>query len=191
MAFLPKDYKIPTQSRYMKFKEGANRFRILADAIIGTEYWIEEEDDEGKQVRKPIRVKPNTSIPVKDITLNKFGNPSINHFWMFPVYNYESQKVQLLEITQKKIMEAITALINNPKWGDPKEYDIVVTRNEGEKVTYLTNPDPKEKIEKFILEEYKSVPINLDAIWEGKDPFKDTAMPLKGTEDVNPKDIPL
>ena len=48
--FLPSDYKIPTTSKYMKFKQGENRFRILTSPIIGWEYWVNTEKG-----RKPVR----------------------------------------------------------------------------------------------------------------------------------------
>ena len=49
-TFLPTDYKIPTKDRYMKWKEGINRFRALTSPILGWEYWNEEDGN-----RKPIR----------------------------------------------------------------------------------------------------------------------------------------
>lgn len=182
MNFLPKDYEIPTESRYMKFEEGENRFRVLGEAIIGTEYWMEKDGE-----RKPVRVKPNTPVPIGEVAINDLtGNPDIKHFWMFPVYNYKAKKVQLLELTQKTIMRAIKDLVSNQKWGDPKEYDIVVTRGkDGQKTSYTTMPDPKETLTDEIKKEYKDTLIDLNQIWKGEDPFK------VNSEDVDPSEVQI
>ena len=84
--------------------------------------------------------------------------------------------MQILEITQASIRKGITALVNNKKWGDPKEYDIVVTKNrtgsESRDVEYIVTPEPKELIETEIVKKYQDMNINLDALYKGDDPFK-------------------
>src|SRR3990172_6527620 len=71
--FLPKDYKEPEMSNYMKFSDGDNIFRILSKAIIGFQYFTDEN--------KPVRSKvPFTKIP-NDI---KVGG-QIKHIWAFVV----------------------------------------------------------------------------------------------------------
>lgn len=132
--FLPKDYEVPSTSRYMKLEEGDNMFRILGSAITGTEYWKTVAE-----ARKPIRLKPGEVVPVGELEENpKTGEIEMpKHFWAFPVFNYGDKMVQILEITQKTIQKAIKGLIDNPKWGDPKGYDITVGRSlENGKTTY-------------------------------------------------------
>jgi len=163
MTFLPKDYNIPDASTgYMKFKLGENRFRVLSSAIVGFESWI---DEEGK--RKPLRWRMGVDMPVE-----KIGDDP-KHFWAFVVFNYKDEKVQILEITQKGIMKSIKALTNDEDWGDPKDYDIVVTREgEGLETEYQVQPKPKKELDKGILQFYKDLSINLDNLFEGLDPFK-------------------
>ena len=43
-------------------------------------------------------------------------------------------------------------------------------------------PEPKEPLEKGVFETYENMEINLNALYEGKDPFKG--------EEINPNDIP-
>ena len=44
-------------------------------------------------------------------------------------------------------METLTALFNNPKWGDLQDYDVIVNRvGEGLETKYSTTPDPKEEL---------------------------------------------
>lgn len=164
MSFLPDKYEIPDSSTgYMKFKQGENKFRVLSSAIIGWETWTEED---GK--RKPLRRKmdnPFSTDVVDDPT-------QIKHFWAFVVWNYNEEKVQILEITQKGIMKSIKALTSDEDWGDPKTYDIVVTREgEGLETEYQVNPKPKKELDKGITQFYKDLNIDLDALYDGNDPF--------------------
>lgn len=159
MSFLPTGYKEPVTSKYMKFEKGENRFRVLDSAIIGWEWW-EDKEDGG---RKPIRVRMNETVP---------SGQDTKHFWAFPVWNYQDEQIQILEITQKGIQRAITALARNQKWGDPKEYDIVVSRTgEGMETEYVVQPNPKEEIPTEIKNAYESTDIKLDALYTGDDPF--------------------
>jgi len=171
--FLPEDYDIPAgASNYMKFEEGTNTFRVLSSAITGWEYWT--EDKEGK---KPNRVKKFEELPdeVKSATDNK---DKARHFWAFVVYNQVTKTIQILEISQKTVMRDIKGLINNPKWGDPKGYDITVnkikTGSESRDVEYSTMPEPKEELDKEVVEQYKEKNINLSALYKGEDPFSST-----------------
>ena len=143
MPFLPKDYTVPEPtSNYLKFVEGENPFRILGSfedqtAIMGYEYWITLPD--GK--RSPVRKRMGETISQNELEINpKTDKPDMpRHFWALPVWNYASNSVQILEITQRTIMNYIKSLAQNPKWGDPREYDIVVTRVEGDITSYLVN----------------------------------------------------
>jgi len=162
--FFPEGYEIPDASTgYMKFKQGENKFRVLGSMIMGWETWIEEEGNK-KPLRKPME-EPFSTNEVDDPT-------QIKHFWAFPVWNYQEDRVQILEITQKGIMKSLKALVKDNDWGDPKKYDIVITR-EGERLEteYQVNPKPKTKLDEGINRFYKDLEINLDALYKGDDPF--------------------
>lgn len=169
--FLPQNYTIPKQpSNYMKLEEGLNTIRILSSAIIGYEYWNTEN--------KPVRSKaPWEEIP-SDIKLNQQGQPQIKHFWAFVVWNYELKRVQILELTQGSIQKAIKALVNNPKWGNPKKYDIAITRIEESITSYNVQAEPPiGEPEQKILDAYNKRKINLEALYDGADPFDQTTNP--------------
>lgn len=172
--FLPAGYKIPTTSKYFKFQEGLNTFRILDKAIVGMEFWQTKEDG-GK---KPIRRRMDEKI--LDSELQWRVNPATGekekekakHFWAMPIWNYNTQLIQILEINQKGILESIKAFQDNPKWGNPVNYDITITKTgNGKESKYITDHDPKEELNKGIAEEYKSMFINLEALFTGEDPF--------------------
>lgn len=173
-------YDIPSTSNYLKFEEGDNRFRILGafsekTAIQGLGYW---KTVEGK--RQPVRLPKNAdgsfpSVPVSELEINKFGDTDIpKYFWAFPVWNYAEKKVQILEINQKTILKPIQSYIGNKKWGDPRDYDIIVNQGkEGDKIVYTVTVDPKEKLESGIIDSFINMKINIQALFEGKDPFSD------------------
>jgi hypothetical protein len=168
------DYSIPSTSNYMKFEEGDNRFRILGSfadgtAIRGVVYW---KTVNGK--RGPVRLKPGIAVPVNELEFNpKTGEvDQAKYFWALPVYNYQEKRIQILDVTQKTILNYIKKQVENPKWGDPRDYDFIVTRTlEKGKTTYTVTNDPKEEIDKKIVQECKDMNINIAALYDGKDPF--------------------
>lgn len=178
------NYQVPEKaSGYMKFKNGENRIRILGTfsegtAIKGWEYWVTKEDG----TRMPVRKRMDEKISLGDIEENE----KVKHFWALPVWNYQEEQVQILEITQKSIQKAITALAKDKDWGSPTKYDIVITRS-GEKLEteYQIQPKPAKDASVEILGAYRHMSIDVSQLFLGEDPFKETR------EEVNPDDVPL
>jgi len=171
--FLPKDYEIPSTTNYMKLQDGVNRFRFLSKPIMGFEFWTTNTD--GK--RLPNRRRMGEVIKMSECEISpltgKLENPA--HFWAMVVWNYKDKAVQILELKQRTILEAIKGYIENDKWGSPIEYDITIKKSGANKETkYLTDHDPKEELDKDILKQYKDMKINLEALYDGLDPFKTT-----------------
>ena len=179
--FLPEGYKTPEiPSNYMDLEVGKNAFRILSSAIVGYEWGV--DTDEGR--RKPIRVRTAKEVPtaVKNATDDQ---DKAKHFWAFTVYNYNTETIQVLELKQQTIMRAIEAFVNNAKWGDPKKYDIIIvkvkTGLKDRDVEYNTIPEPPTPLDAGIAELAKQIPVNLNALYKGEDPFAET------DEDIAPK----
>ena len=190
MSFLPKDYKVPGSSNnYMKFEQGENLLRILSNPILGWEWWTSDTNNEGKEVRTPHKVKEEEGVPMDAIDADGRG---VKHFWAMVVWNYQVKKVQILEITQKGIQKAIRALEKSKGWGDPKNYDLSITKT-GEKLEteYSVMPVPPTELDKDIVKKFKETKVDLEALYKGDDPFKGTTEGHKGSEDVDPKDIPF
>lgn len=160
--FQDTEYKLPTTSNYMNFKApGEYTFRVLSSAIVGWQYFNRDN--------KPVRSKKVFEEVPDDIK----PDGRINHFWAFVVWNYNDNKVQILELTQKTIMAPMKALIDNPKWGNPKNFDISVTRkgtgmNDTE---YAVIPNPHSPLSDEIKSSYEAKRINLEALFENEDPF--------------------
>jgi hypothetical protein len=173
--FLPQGYETPeTPSHYMELEEGQNSFRILSHAIIGYEWWV----DAAENGRKPIRVRTADEVPeeVKHATENR---ARAKHFWAFPVYNYHTKSIQVLEIKQHTIMRALEAFVKNPKWGNPQRYDLMIekvkTGHRDWDVEYHVIPEPPSPIDPGIAELATQVPVRLEALYDGADPFAETA----------------
>jgi hypothetical protein len=171
--FLPKDYELPeSERRYAELEEGQNTFRILSPAIVGYEWWVDTEENG----RKPIRVRTAEEVPteVRNATETQ-DRPK--HFWAFAVFNYASQSIQVLEIKQQTIMRALDALVKNPKWGSPLGYDLTIekvkTGSRDWDVEYHVIPEPPSKLDEGVVELAKQVPVRLEALYDGNDPFGD------------------
>jgi hypothetical protein len=102
-------------------------------------------------------------------------SPQAKHFWAFPVYNYHTRSIQVLEIKQQTIMRAIEAFVKNPKWGNPQRYDLMIekvkTGSRDWDVEYHVIPEPPTQLDAGIAELAKMVPVRLEALYEGGDPF--------------------
>jgi len=172
--FLPDDYEVPTaEGGYMKFEQGENKFRIMCKPIMGYEHWVDTED--GK--RKPVRSRMGEGIKVDEVE-----DPSnIKHFWAMVVWNYKVNRLQILEITQKGLQKAIRALVRDKAWGSPLGYDISIVREgEGLETEYNLIPSPPKPVDKEIAKAYKEASINLEALFDGDDPF------VASSEDIDP-----
>lgn len=185
MAFLKDDYKIPegTMGNYMKFVEGENKFVILSEALTGWLYWVTAAGEVvprgelGGEGSKPMRVPE-----LADCGEAQYDAKA---FWAFKVYNIATDKVQILEITQRTLMKAIDALIRSKDWGDPftEGYCITVTKSgKGMDTEYSVIPSPKKKLD---INQAEVDAINIDALLTGEDPF------IKNPEDVKPSEIPF
>lgn len=158
--FLPTNYEVPeSEGNYFKLKKGENRFRVLGSAIVGFEYWDKNN--------KPVRSKLAFEEVPEDAKLNAQGQFQPKHFWAFLVWNYGAKKIQVLELTQKSIMNAVKSYVSNPKWGSPMGYDIVATREgEGLETEYTVIAEPHSEAPLLNVPD-----VDLTALFSGADPF--------------------
>ena len=165
---IPKDVKIPSSSQFMRLQDGTNKLRFLSDVVTGYEGW---------KNNKPFRHKGDVcQIKPEQVDLNQNGLPNINYFWAMVVWNYQDEKVQVLEITQKTIMAPLFELESNVDWGDLKNYDISITKKkEGGKTTYTVLGIPPKPLAKEIQEAYEKSECDLEKLFEGKYPMSDDA----------------
>ena len=175
-SFLPDDYEVPkSESSYLKFVTGVTKFRVLSKPIIGWEDWKDK-----KPFRFMMDKKPAQSFDPKQ---------DIKHFWAFVVWDYTAKRISILEITQKGVQTAIKDLQAKPDWGSPFNYDIEVTKSgSGMETKYVTTPLPPKPVHAKIAELFAETPINLQALFDGKDPF-DVTGKAAAPEYAAPSDI--
>jgi len=187
--FTPDKFAESQVGNYMKFEDGQNRIRILEKPITGYVYW---EDAEGNLVPKnemagkggkPVRVKSWEG-------LTNAQRGAMKGFAAMVVWNYQAERIQILEVKQVGIMNALEALSLSKSWGDVTTFDIVITKTRTginpTDVEYSVMPEPKEPISKEIKKAYKEANIDLKALYRGADPFKSEA-----TEDLEVDDLDL
>lgn len=177
-SFLPEGYDAPKGSsqNYAKLEKGENRFRILSKPILG---WIDWENN--KPLRFDMTSKPSHAVDPKK---------PIKHFWAFVVWNYKTEKIQILEITQATIQGAIQSLAQDGDWGNPFMYDIkIVKTGEGMETEYKVNPVPHKPVDSTVQEAYMMKgAIDLNALYSGGDPFENTPPPAPAPVPFKAKD---
>jgi len=168
--FLPEGYQVPqTQGNYMKLEKGDNKIRVMSSAITGFEYWTTDN--------KPVRSAQMFS-ETPNIKLDMNGKKSIKPFWAFVVWNFDKEKIQILEITQTGIMNTIKALVDNPEWGNPNGYNLVIRRTgDGFDTEYSVTPSPHSPVPEKAKSEYERHTIELTKLYTGEDPFVTSITP--------------
>ena len=164
-SFLPEGYEVPKAmggSGYMKLQEGANKFRVLSEAITGYEVWTVDN--------KPVRFR---DYP-KTMPANIRADTKVKHFWAFAVWNYAEEAVQILEITQTSIRDQMYDYYKLEEYGEPTKYDLNINRSgEGLETSYTVQAFPPKAVPGQATAAYEAKKLNLDALFDGGNPFED------------------
>jgi len=157
--FLPKEYELPkSESRFTKFeKDQTTRIRILPSGLDLDTIRFYEYFDISWEAPKPIRSsKPFEDTPwIRDWEKQK-------EVWSMKIWNYETECVQILSITQKTIKEQIIAYNEDKDYGSPVWYDLKIKKTwEKLKTKYSVIPGP---VKEFEADE-NFVDIDIDWAW--------------------------
>lgn len=163
-AFVSDDAISSGSGNYVgKLENGTSKFRIISMVILGWLEWI-EDGEKKKPVRSKIDEQPETTDD---------ENPP-KKFMAMVVIDRKDGQAKIWEITQQGIIKKIKALTADKDWGKPFSYDIAVTKaGEGLKTKYEVNPCPKKPLEKQLQIDAAEKPCNLDALYDGLDPWKE------------------
>jgi hypothetical protein len=171
---IPKDIKIPKSSgQFAKLQEGANKYRILSDIIYGWEGWKDN---------KPFRHEGEVcKIKPEQVDLSKSGKPNINYFWAMVAWSYGEKRIQILQLTQKTIMQPLYDFEQNEDWGDLKGYDITISKTKnGDKTNYTVAPSPHKDLLPEIKQAYEETDVKLEKIFEGEYPIEEEDESIEG-----------
>lgn len=184
MGFFPGNYDAESLGagssggNYFKPQSGNNKIRFLTDAIFGWVYWSVEN--------KPIRSADHPGNNPPGIRIGEDGkSEKVKPFLAAGVWSYADQKLMIWEITQATIMKSLQSVAENEDWGDPKSYDITVTKT-GQKLetSYTLAPSPHKPLAGEIIQAMDETPINLAALYAGDNPFDpNSAAAMPSAED--------
>ena len=160
----PTNYEPPASSSeggsYTKIKENEPaKLRILSDAIVGYSYWTADN----KCVRSEIRFESTPNIREGD---------KQKHFWAFKVWNYTTSQVEIWEITQASIRDALWGYWKDEEYGDLRNYGLKVTRTgKALETKYQVIAMPPKPLSEDVAIASANTPVNLLALFEGANPF--------------------
>lgn len=164
MNYLPEGHEaLKMEKSYInlsKLTEGEHRMRIVMRPIAG---WIDWHD------KKPYRYRPD------DKPSHSFNEEKpIRPFWACYVWDYAKEGLYIMEIVQMSILKGLTALGQDPDWGDFTTYDIKIKKEgNGQQTKYSVNPVPHKPMSDKIKQALEDKPVCLEALYAGKDPWTD------------------
>lgn len=169
------NYSVPKgDSKYLKFEKGNTKFMPMDSAIIGWEYWTNDN--------KPVRLEeqPTNLATLPNIRQEDNGTYKLSHFWAFPVIDAQDGKVKVLEITQKTIQRDIRAYIQNEDWGSPvQKYTFTISKEgDGFETKYTTMANPAREVpEEWVAtwEQAKTDGFDISRLLTNGDPFSPEA----------------
>lgn len=164
-AFVSDEALATGSANYMgKFDNGVTKFRIISKPILGWLEWI-EDGERKKPVRSQITEQPETTDD---------ENPP-KKFMAMVVIDRKDGEAKILEVTQQSIIKRIKALAAEKEWGNPFSYDLSVTKSGSGKTgtKYQVDALPKRPLEKALMVAAAEKTCNLDALYEGQDPWKE------------------
>ena len=176
MDFLPQDYEVPKSSGlYAKLEDGDNEFIVLGSVVLGWLYWNTNEEC--------IRSKDKPEGTPDDIGVNKRDGKQnkVQHFWAIPVYNIPLKQVQILEVTQKRLMGALQDLARDKNWGDPiLKYQITIKKSGKNKdTTFQTLPVPLRCDIEEIKKAYEESEVDMTKYFDKKEKSEATSADIK------------
>lgn len=162
-GFLPNDYQPPVKWGYFKPNSKPSQVRILSSALIGYVDW-----DKSWLTPKPIRTEKE--MPPKN---PGDRNNQPKEFWLLKIWNHETKKVEVWEITQNTVKEAIRKLYQDTARWSPYDYDIRVSKSgtTKEDTKYSVLPLPKNTLSDETRDIINKTHCNLEALLVGEDPF--------------------
>jgi hypothetical protein len=178
--FFDKGHQIPDKrSQFMKLEYGKNRFRFVGNPISGYVFYGKLIRDDGTETVKPYRRREaEGEFSVEEminlnVRMTKEGEMERQkYFVMGLVWNYQKEKLQVLEITQKSILKALKSYVGSEEYGHPSEYDLTVEKKgEGLNTEYTVIVSPPKAMAEEIITAAGEVSCDLEKIFEGEYPI--------------------
>ena len=148
-----------------KLTDKERRVRFMGEGKTGWTAWSTEN--------KPLRWEYLPEEPPDNIKPDLSGKKALKRFLVTVVYDYESDDFKIFEMTQRSLMEQLFKYYQDSDYGDPTAYDIKLSKTgTGKETSYSLVAAPPKPIGKDILARFDEFYCNLDALYDGGDPFK-------------------
>ena len=159
------------------------RFCLLSDEPLEFyELWAEGPDGKAKPFRFDQDPSPDDiALALGDFTrrLNREGTgvEPIKFCLALPVYNFETSRVEILQLSQKSLIRELDGISQMPDYEDILAIDFLLGKEgAGLNTEYKLTPVPRKKgADKAITEaweETRSAGFDLSRLLSGADPFK-------------------
>jgi hypothetical protein len=133
-------------SDFMQLEEGSNPVRMVTSPYQFYIHWTKDATGANRKIR----------CATKDCPLCQQGE-QYSARWYVAAINRKTNRPVILEIGPQ-IFKQIAALSRKDKWGDPKKYDVDITRQpKGSQPLYIVSPEPHSVLtdgEKSELKEF-------------------------------------
>lgn len=148
-----------------KIEQGKElRVRFIGPGITGYSGWTVD--------KKPMRFESMPAEVPSNIAPDMSGRVSLKRFMAGMVYDYTSEEFKILELTQRTLIDQLYKYVKDSDYGDPLEYDIKLSREgDGKETKYTLVAAPPKPLSKEIAEASTKVTCNLNALYEGADPW--------------------
>lgn len=153
--FVDPSYEAPSSGGgYTTIEQGDNRFRILSSPLMVWVIW-----NDGKPLRVPYNKDKKPTLPTGE-------NPSVKHAWLLIVYNYKTESIEVMELDKMTVIRPLLTHAQDPDWGHPKHYDVVIKKEGSGKdnTKYSFIAKPKSEVIQEIKDAYFDTPIDLEEL---------------------------
>ena len=178
--FFDKGHEIPDKrSQFMKLESGKNRFRFIGDPVSGFVFFGKVEREDGTESVKPYRRRESEGefsleeMIERNVRIKKDGEiEGQKYFVLSLVYNYQKEKLQVLEITQKSILKALKSYVESEEYGHPSGYDLTIEKKgDGLNTEYTVIVSPPKPLPEEVALQVSDLSCDLERIFEGEYPL--------------------
>ena len=178
--FFEQGHEIPDKrNQFMKFVQGKNRIRFVGNPISGFVFYGKIKREDGSEALKPYRRRESEGefsleeMINRDVRMKPDGEiEGQKYFVMGLVYNYQKEKLQVLEITQKSILKALKSYVESEEYGHPSGYDLTIEKKgDGLNTEYTVVVSPPKPLSAEIENLVGETSCDLQKIFDGEYPL--------------------
>lgn len=150
-----------TTSSYFDFDDGDNLIRIVSGFGKGYKFGFDHQEL-NKELKYPFYAPDAPEV-------EKYGSKLQKTFFMV-IWNYQAEELQICKIHQKTILKQIKKYMDNKLYGDPTNYDLIISKSSTGKTEYSVTANPPSELDSKIKEVLENTEIVLENIFiDGKD----------------------